>query len=34
MLSRLRTFDNARNFYRNLFGLVDTSPDYMQFPDF
>ena len=34
MLSRLRTFDNARNFYQNLFGLVDTSPDYMQFPDF
>ena len=34
MLSRLRTFDEARKFYRNLFRLFDTSPDFMQFKDF
>jgi hypothetical protein len=34
MLSRLRTFDEARNFYGNLFSLFDTSPDFMQLQDF
>ena len=34
MLSRLRTFDEARNFYGNLFSLFDTSPDFMQLKDF
>ena len=34
MLSRLRTFDEARNFYGNLFSLFDTSPDFMQIQDF
>jgi AAA domain len=28
MLSRLRTFESARTFYGNLFGLFDTAPDH------
>ena len=34
MLSRLRTFDDARSFYGNLFSLFDTSPDFMSLQDF
>lgn len=34
MLSRLRTFEEARNFYGNLFSLFDTSPEFMQLKDF